>query len=85
MDDKIKASAYDILTAIHEIEIFLEGVPDFTIYREDLKTKRAIERNLEIVGEAMNRILKQQPNATFSDARNIVNPQPDYSRVRHSV
>ncbi|HTM66489.1 MAG TPA: HepT-like ribonuclease domain-containing protein [Flavipsychrobacter sp.] len=59
MEVEIRAWAFDILSAAHEIEIFLEDVPDFEAYQGDLKTKRAIERNLEIVGEAMNRILKE--------------------------
>ncbi|RYZ21099.1 MAG: DUF86 domain-containing protein [Chitinophagaceae bacterium] len=72
MQLELKTWAYDILTAIHEIEVFLEDVPDFTHYQSDLKTKRAIERNLEIVGEAMNRMLKQSPDINFTNARKIV-------------
>ncbi|MGV3529609.1 MAG: DUF86 domain-containing protein [Flavisolibacter sp.] len=72
MEVEIKAWAYDIISAIHEIEIFVEDVVNFSVYQADLKTKRAVERNLEIVGEAMNRILKQKPGANFSDARKIV-------------
>lgn len=72
MQVELKSWAYDILTAIHEIEIFLEDVPDFTTYQSDLKTKRAIERNLEIIGEAMNRMLKKDSSLTFTDGRKIV-------------
>jgi uncharacterized protein with HEPN domain len=28
------------------------------VYQGDLKTKRAVERNIEIIGEAVNRITK---------------------------
>jgi uncharacterized protein with HEPN domain len=31
----------------------------FKEYVSDLKTKRAVERNIEIIGEAINRILKK--------------------------
>jgi uncharacterized protein with HEPN domain len=72
MEVEIKSWAYDILTAIHEIEVFLIDVTDFPSYQNDLKTKRAIERNLEIIGEAMNRILKKEPALEFTDARKIV-------------
>lgn len=34
----------------------------FSEYQNDLKTKRAVERNIEIIGEAVNRILKDDPN-----------------------
>lgn len=72
MEVEIKAWAYDILSAIHEIELFLEDVPGFEVYQSDLKTRRAVERNLEIVGEAMNRIWKGNTTVTFKDARKIV-------------
>jgi uncharacterized protein with HEPN domain len=72
MEVDIKAWAYNIVSAIHEIEVFLEDAPDFKVYQTDLKTKRAIERNLEIVGEAMNRILKKDPTSGFTHARKIV-------------
>lgn len=57
---------------IHEIETFLVDIQDFSTYKADLKTKRAIERNLEIVGEAMSRVLAVQPDLPFADARKIV-------------
>jgi len=77
---ELKTWAYDILTAIHEIEVFLEDVPGFTIYKADLKTKRAIERNLEIIGEAMRRMLNLAPELDFTDARKIVDTR---NRIIH--
>lgn len=44
----------------------------FSFYQEDLKTKRAVERNIEIIGEAMSRILKLEPEITISNSRKIV-------------
>ena len=35
--------------------------------------RRAVERELEIIGEAVNRILKMDPNFEIADARQIVN------------
>lgn len=55
MDSSINIWLYDILTAINEIDTFFIDTPrDFTFYKNDLRTKRAIERNIEIIGEAMN-------------------------------
>ena len=34
--------------------------------------RRAVERNVEIMGEAMNRILKEQPDIKITNARKIV-------------
>jgi uncharacterized protein with HEPN domain len=63
MVNRINASLYDILNSIEEIESFFEGKPMiFSEYQNDLKTKRAVERNIEIIGEAVNRILKDDPN-----------------------
>jgi uncharacterized protein len=71
---------YDILSAIHEIETFHEDVPNFLVYKDDLKSKRAIERNLEIIGEAMNRMLKRNPGLGFQNARKIVETR---NRISH--
>lgn len=41
-------------------------------YHEDIKTKRAVERNIEIIGEAISRILKLEPEIKISNSRKIV-------------
>jgi uncharacterized protein with HEPN domain len=44
---------YDILQSINEIEsYFFERPKEFLVFVNDIRTKRAIERNLEIIGEA---------------------------------
>lgn len=53
---------------------------DFDVYRNDLKTKRAVERNIEIIGEAMNRILHATSEVTLSNARKIVDTR---NRIIH--
>ncbi|WP_317044274.1 HepT-like ribonuclease domain-containing protein [Flavobacterium davisii] len=66
MDNQIKTWLYDILNAINEIESFFIDTPKFfEVYQNDLRTKRAVERNIEIIGEAMNRILKLEPTITY--------------------
>ena len=63
MDIEIKTWLYDILQSISEIESYYENREKiYNEYLSDIKTKRAIERNLEIIGEAVNRILKKDPN-----------------------
>ncbi|HSD07534.1 DUF86 domain-containing protein [Flavobacterium sp.] len=42
------------------------------MYENDLRTKRAVERNIEIIGEAMNRILKLDSEIVISNSRKIV-------------
>lgn len=73
MDNSIKIWLYDILNSINEIESYFVDTPKiFEIYQNDLRTKRAIERNIEIIGEAMNRILKENNSIEISNSRKIV-------------
>ena len=73
MDNDIKTWLYDMLNAINEIESFLNDRPkEFQLYKSDLRTKRAVERNIEIIGEAMNRILKKDNTIQISNSRKIV-------------
>ena len=73
MDNEIKAWLFDILNAIMEIEsFFTEQTKDFSNYQADIRTRRAVERNVEIIGEAMNRILKADDTITISNSRKLV-------------
>ena len=73
MDNSIKTWLYDILNSINEIESYFVDTPKiFEMYQNDLRTKRAIERNIEIIGEAMNRILKENSGIEISNSRKIV-------------
>ncbi len=73
MDNELKSRLYDILIAIHEIDSFFEDEEiDFKTYQGDIKTKRALERNFEIIGEAMNRILRNNENINITNARKFV-------------
>ena len=73
MDDNIKTWLFDILSSINEIESYFTDQPlKFQDYQDDLRTKRAVERNIEIIGEAMNRILKQNNEILITDSRKIV-------------
>ncbi|MFA6260215.1 MAG: HepT-like ribonuclease domain-containing protein [Bacteroidia bacterium] len=82
MDSKINAWLYDILNAIEEIEsFFTDKSKNFLEYQQDIKTRRAVERNIEIIGEAINRILKENPNIIIDNARNIIGTR---NKIIHS-
>ena len=82
MDHKINAWLFDILKSIDEIESFFVDKPlNFLEYQNDVKTKRAVERNIEISGEAVNRILKVNPDFKIENSRNIVGTR---NRIIHS-
>jgi uncharacterized protein with HEPN domain len=69
MSDEIKSW----LNAILEIESFFSDRPkEFASYEKDIRTKRAVERNIEIIGEAMNRILKKDETIIISNSKKIV-------------
>jgi uncharacterized protein with HEPN domain len=73
MDNSIKTWLYDILGSINEIESYFVDIPKlFEVYKNDLRTKRAVERNIEIIGEAMSRILKEDNHIQISNSRKIV-------------
>ena len=74
MDERVEKWLYDIRFSIEEIESFLEKTEKtYASFKLNLMLKRAIERNLEIIGEAINRILTRQPDIEISNARKIVN------------
>jgi uncharacterized protein with HEPN domain len=78
---EIKAWLYDIQNAIDEIEGFLsEMTDDFNAFQNDLKTQRAVERNIEIIGEAMARILQRDESIRLTNARKIVDTR---NRIIH--
>ena len=58
MDDYVKTWLFDIKSSIEEIDSFFSDGKQFQYYQQDLKLRRAVERNIEIIGEAMTRILK---------------------------
>lgn len=80
MDKDIRAWLSDIIEAIEEIEDFLPAEKKFEDFQKDIKTKRAVERNVEIIGEAVNRILKEKADFPLQNARNIVDTR---NRIIH--
>ena len=73
MDNDIKSWLYDIQRAISEIESFFADRPkNFFEYQKDVRTKRAVERNIEIIGEAVNRIVKKDSSIQVSNSRKII-------------
>lgn len=56
MTEKGKKYLSDIQMAIDLIEIFIADTPDFNLYQKDLKTQSAVERQLAIIGEALNKL-----------------------------
>ncbi len=66
----------DIIAAIDNIEEYLTEFMgerrDFNLYRQKKVLKSGVERQLEIIGEAVGRIMKADPSFELSNARQII-------------
>jgi uncharacterized protein with HEPN domain len=72
MTDQGKKYLSDILQAIELIESFTSKIATFSAYQDDLKTQSAVERQLGIIGEAINKFEKLFPTVNLDNARKIV-------------
>ncbi|WP_425420551.1 HepT-like ribonuclease domain-containing protein [Phaeodactylibacter xiamenensis] len=72
MDNRIKQYLFDIEQSISDVKSYMSAVKSLQAYEEDKLIRRAVERELEIIGEALNRILKIDPNITIPNARKII-------------
>ena len=75
MDERIHKWLYDIKLSIEEIDSFFQNTEkDFFKYRANIMLKRAVERNLEIIGEAVNRIVTRDSSyiEKISNAKSII-------------
>lgn len=72
MKIEIKKYLYDIQTSINSIEEYLDDKKDFFEYKQNKLLRRGVEREIEIIGEAMKNVLKIKPNCKIENARKIV-------------
>lgn len=75
MDERILKWLYDIKLAVEEIELYFENEDkNFFEYKKNTMLKRAVERDLEIIGEAVNRIIKRDDSfiEKISNAKAII-------------
>src|ERR1035438_6711251 len=81
MDNEIKTWLFDILQSINEIEGYYIGIPKrFEEYKNDIKTKRAVERNIEIIGEAVYRIRNKDNSFKIQNSEQIIGTR---NRIAH--
>ncbi|MFH2094752.1 MAG: HepT-like ribonuclease domain-containing protein [Bacteroidota bacterium] len=72
MTDQGKKYLSDIQLAIELIEQFISTTDNYNDYSKDLKTQSAVERQLGIIGEAVNKFDKLLPDLTLENAKKIV-------------
>jgi uncharacterized protein with HEPN domain len=72
MQREILKYLHDIKESINSIFEYLADKNSFEEYQSNKLLRRGIERELEIIGEATNRILKVDENFPLSNSRRIV-------------
>lgn len=80
MDIQVKKYLFDIRESIDSIEKYLGDKRDFKVYMADKMLRRAIEREFEIIGEAMSRIEKLDSSINITSKNRIINMR---NRVIH--
>lgn len=80
MDNEIKKHLFDIKESVDSIEKYLGEKRDFNVYKSDKMLRRAVEREFEIIGEAINRIDKVDPEINISSKKQIISMR---NRVIH--
>jgi uncharacterized protein with HEPN domain len=80
MDNEIKKYLFDIKESVDSIGSYLGDKRDFNDYMADKMLRRAVEREFEIIGEAITRLDKLSPEIPISSKKQIINMR---NRVIH--
>ena len=72
MTEKSKKYLSDVLMAIHLIQEFTIDISDFTMYDKDRKTQSAVERQLVIIGEALNKLRLIESEIVIENDKQII-------------
>jgi uncharacterized protein with HEPN domain len=81
MTDKERKYLSDILVSIDHILSFTNDVVYFEQYTENFLIKSAVERHLSIIGEAVNKFLKESLENELLHSRQIISSR---NRLVHS-
>lgn len=80
MNNKYYQALQAIKTSIENIENFIGNPKSFELYDGNILIQAAVERNLEIIGEAIKRLLDINPAIAISNTRSIINTRNKISR-----
>jgi uncharacterized protein with HEPN domain len=72
MTEKSKKYLSDVLMAIHLIREFTIDIIDFNIYDKDRKTQSAVERQLVIIGEPLNKLRQTETEIVIENDKQII-------------
>lgn len=86
MQPKLLKYILDIESVIEEIEtIKQKSKGDFKNFSNDIILQRAVERDLEIIGEAIRKVIDIEPDIQITAARNIIGLRNIISHAYDSV
>lgn len=90
MSNKTIKYLEDILTCINNIDsFFTTNEKTFKLFSESTLLRHAVERNFEIIGEATNRIRKEDPEINITNNKQIINLRNliihSYDNINHQV
>lgn len=72
MSDEINKYLSDILLSINRIDNFIGPDKWFENYQANEMLRQSVERNLGIIGEALNQLVKINPDISISNAKKMV-------------
>jgi uncharacterized protein with HEPN domain len=72
MTEKSKKYLSDVLMAINLIREFTIDITDFNMYEKDRKTQSAVERQLVIIGEALNKLRLIESGFVIENDKQII-------------
>ena len=80
--EKILVYLQDVLDAINDMQSCFVGFPDrYDLFEKDIMRRCVVERKTEIMGEAINRIRKEDPTVEIPNARAIIDTR---NRIIHA-
>ncbi len=81
MTDEVKKCLQDILDSVNSINEYIGSPRLFANYEKNKFLRRAVEREIEIIGEAVNRISKLDNSVIIANARQIIATR---NRIAHA-
>lgn len=86
MQPKVLKYILDIQSVITEIEsVKIKSGNNFQNFETEILLRRAIERDLEIIGEAIKKIIELEPTIQISSARKIIGLRNIISHAYDSI
>ena len=86
MQPKVLKYLLDIESIISEIETIKVRIgTDFTVFANDIILQRAVERELEIIGEAVRKLIELRPDIEISSSKKIIGLRNIISHAYDSV